>query len=136
MSFWNYMEYGAWGLSAVFGLYIVIDWLKTDATPAYSEEVLTSSREGELEAMVENIMAEFDITAKGGADGMGPHGTQVEHLLRVLGPAHVWALGVSIVLVGEYMGWNFSVGKGGAYAALIACWLAGIALLLRRHDRL
>lgn len=47
-------------------------------------------------------------------------------LLRVLGPAHVWALGVGIVLVGEYMGWNFSVGKGGAYAALIACWFAGL----------
>ena len=39
-------------------------------------------------------------------------------LLRVLGPAHIWALGVGIVLVGEYMGWNFAVGKGGAYAAL------------------
>lgn len=47
-------------------------------------------------------------------------------LLRVLGPAHVWALGVGIVLVGEYMGWNFAVGKGGAYAALIACWFAGV----------
>lgn len=47
-------------------------------------------------------------------------------LMRVLGPAHVWALGVGIVLVGEYMGWNFAVGKGGAYAALIACWFAGL----------
>ena len=47
-------------------------------------------------------------------------------LLRVLGPAHIWALGVGIVLVGEYMGWNFAVGKGGAYAALIACWFSGI----------
>lgn len=47
-------------------------------------------------------------------------------LARVLGPAHVWGLGVGIVLVGEYMGWNFAVGKGGAYAALIACWFAGI----------
>ena len=30
------------------------------------------------------------------------------------------------MLVGEYMGWNFAVGKGGAYAALLACWFAGI----------
>ena len=52
--------------------------------------------------------------------------TEKVGLLRVLGPAHVWALGVGIVLVGEYMGWNFGVGKGGAYAALIACWFAGI----------
>ncbi len=69
-------------------------------------------------------MADIDITSKT-MDGMGPHGTKVG-LLRVLGPAHVWALGVGIVLVGEYMGWNFAVGKGGAYAALIACWFAGI----------
>lgn len=47
-------------------------------------------------------------------------------LKRVLGPAHVWGLGVGIVLVGEFMGWNFAVGKGGALAALTACWLAGI----------
>ena len=47
-------------------------------------------------------------------------------LLRVLGPGHVWALGVGIVLVGEFMGWNFAVGKGGPVAALTACWLAGI----------
>ena len=44
----------------------------------------------------------------------------------MLGPGHVWALGVGIVLVGEYMGWNFAVGKGGALAALIACWTAGL----------
>ncbi|MGB8813792.1 MAG: amino acid permease [Paracoccaceae bacterium] len=54
------------------------------------------------------------------------HATEKVGLLRVLGPAHIWALGVGIVLVGEYMGWNFAVGKGGAYAALIACWFAGI----------
>jgi hypothetical protein len=51
MDLWNYLEDAAWVLSALFGLYIVIDWLKTDST--YSEEVLTSSREGELEAMTE-----------------------------------------------------------------------------------
>lgn len=69
-------------------------------------------------------MTQVDIASQT-MDGMGPHGTKVG-LLRVLGPAHVWALGVGIVLVGEYMGWNFAVGKGGAYAALIACWFAGI----------
>ena len=51
MQLWNILEYGAWGLSALLGLYMVIDWLKVDST--YSEEVLTSSREGELEAMTE-----------------------------------------------------------------------------------
>jgi len=51
MDMWNYMEYGAWGLSALLGLWIVVDWLKTDST--YSEDVLTSSREGEVEAVTE-----------------------------------------------------------------------------------
>lgn len=51
METWTLIEYGAWVLSAGFGLYIVIDWIKTDST--YSEELLTSSREGELEAMTE-----------------------------------------------------------------------------------
>ena len=53
------------------------------------------------------------------------HGEKVS-LLRVLGPGHVWGLGVGIVLVGEFMGWNFAVGKGGDLAALIACWFAGL----------
>lgn len=69
-------------------------------------------------------MSDTDITSTE-MDGMGPGGTKVG-LARVLGPAHIWGLGVGIVLVGEYMGWNFAVGKGGAYAALLACWFAGI----------
>ena len=51
MDTWTYIEYGAWGLSALFGLLIVIDWIRIDTT--YSEEILTSSREGELEALTE-----------------------------------------------------------------------------------
>ncbi len=47
-------------------------------------------------------------------------------LLRVLGPAHVWALGVGIVLVGEFTGWNFAADKGGTLAALIICWVIGL----------
>ncbi|MCA0271841.1 MAG: hypothetical protein LCH69_07215 [Proteobacteria bacterium] len=51
MNLWNFMEYAAWGVSALLGLHMLVDWLKTDST--YSEEVLTSSREGELEALAE-----------------------------------------------------------------------------------
>lgn len=51
MDIWNYAEYGAWAASALLGLWIVIDWLRTDST--YSEDVLTSSREGEVEAVAE-----------------------------------------------------------------------------------
>ena len=48
------------------------------------------------------------------------------NLLKVLGPVHVWALGVGIVLVGEFMGWNYAVGKGGAIGCLIAMWIIGL----------
>jgi hypothetical protein len=51
MDIWNFLEYAAWGLSGIFGLIIVTDWIKTDST--YSDDVLLSSREGELEAMTE-----------------------------------------------------------------------------------
>jgi hypothetical protein len=52
MATWNLIEYGAWALSALFGILMIADWIKTDST--YSEDVLTSSREGELEAMSED----------------------------------------------------------------------------------
>ena len=56
MTIWVIAEYAAWGLSALFGLIIVTDWLRTDSS--YSEEVLLSSQEGELEAMTEENMLE------------------------------------------------------------------------------
>lgn len=40
-----------WALSAALVLWMVYDWFKTDTT--YSEGVLTSSREGEIEAASE-----------------------------------------------------------------------------------
>ena len=40
-------------------------------------------------------------------------------LSKVLGPMHIWALGVGIVLVGEFMGWNFTVAKGGSIGSVI-----------------
>lgn len=51
MELWNWIEYGAWGLSALLGLHMVLDWLTTDSR--YSEDILTSSREGEIEALAE-----------------------------------------------------------------------------------
>ncbi|MGX8009341.1 APC family permease [Mesorhizobium sp. ORM8.1] len=65
------------------------------------------------------------MTAAVESVGTAVNGDRVS-LLRVLGPAHVWALGVGIVLVGEFTGWNFSADKGGALAALIVCWIVGL----------
>ena len=59
----------------------------------------------------------------GGNNGAG---TEALTLNKVLGPIHIWGLGVGIVLVGEFMGWNFTVEKGGLYGSLIACWFVGL----------
>jgi ethanolamine permease len=45
---------------------------------------------------------------------------------RILGPMHVWALGVGIVLVGEFMGWNFTIARGGSIGSIIAVWTIAI----------
>lgn len=52
-------------------------------------------------------------------------GQESPALVKTLRPYHVWALGVGIVLVGEYMGWNFTVAKGGILGSLLALIVAG-----------
>lgn len=54
------------------------------------------------------------------------HAKSNSHLSKVLGPMHIWALGVGIVLVGQFMGWNFTIAKGGSLGSIIACWVIGI----------
>jgi hypothetical protein len=48
---WITISYISWALSAVLAAWMLWDWFKTDSE--YSEEVLTSSREGEIEAVSE-----------------------------------------------------------------------------------
>lgn len=50
-------------------------------------------------------------------------------LSKVLSPKHIWALVVGIVLVGDFMGWNFGIAKGGTLGVIIACWVMGIMYL-------
>ena len=40
-----------WALSTLLALWMLYDWFRTDTS--YSEETLTSSREGEIEAVSE-----------------------------------------------------------------------------------
>ncbi len=47
MDLWNILEYLAWALSAGFALLMLVDLARIDST--YSNDVLTSSREGEIE---------------------------------------------------------------------------------------
>lgn len=48
---WIAISYICWAVSALLVLWMLWDWYKTDTE--FSEEVLTSSREGEIEAVAE-----------------------------------------------------------------------------------
>ena len=51
MDLWNILEYVAWALSIVFAALMLIDLARVDST--YDNDLLTSSREGEIEATQE-----------------------------------------------------------------------------------
>ena len=46
--------------------------------------------------------------------------TKSEQLKRVLKPIHLWAIAVSLVISGEYFGWNFGWKSAGTIGFLIA----------------
>jgi hypothetical protein len=48
---WMTLANIGWAVSAAFALWMLYNWYKTDTS--YSEETLTSSREGEIEAVQE-----------------------------------------------------------------------------------
>ena len=48
---WQIISLGSWVISAVLVIWMVYDWIKTDRT--HTEAELTSSREGEIEAIAE-----------------------------------------------------------------------------------
>lgn len=47
MTIFEFFEYAAWVLSALLGLWMLIDMIRTDRS--YTEELLISSKEGEIE---------------------------------------------------------------------------------------
>lgn len=51
MDIWNILEYAAWALSAMFGVLMLINLIRIDTT--YDNDLLTSSREGEIEVSAE-----------------------------------------------------------------------------------
>ena len=48
---WNLINYGSWIVSALLIAWMLWDWFKIDTS--HSEAQLTSSREGEIEAVSE-----------------------------------------------------------------------------------
>jgi hypothetical protein len=51
MDIWTILEYAAWVLSAIFAALMLYDVVRVDTT--YDNDLLTSSREGEIEAAAE-----------------------------------------------------------------------------------
>ena len=51
MAIWIVLEYAAWALSAMFAGLMLYDMVRIDST--YDNDLLTSSREGEIEAAAE-----------------------------------------------------------------------------------
>jgi hypothetical protein len=47
MDLWTVLEYAAWALSALFAVLMLIDLFRVDTS--YDNDLLTSSREGEIE---------------------------------------------------------------------------------------
>lgn len=47
MNSFQLLEYVAWALSAILGLWMLFDMIKTNRS--YNEDLLTSSREGEID---------------------------------------------------------------------------------------
>lgn len=47
MDLWTILEYLAWALSAIFAVLMLVDLFRIDTT--YENDLLTSSREGEIE---------------------------------------------------------------------------------------
>jgi hypothetical protein len=48
---WTIIANFGWAAAAILVLWMIFDWIKTDRS--YSEATLTSSREGEIEAVSE-----------------------------------------------------------------------------------
>ena len=51
MDFWTLLEYAAWAVSFVLFAWMLMDFTRVNRD--YSEDILTSSREGEIEAISE-----------------------------------------------------------------------------------
>jgi ethanolamine permease len=74
---------------------------------------------GDLDAIVNEVVAEAHLNR----DLILPEEISYirEHVLKKpLGVIHIWALGVGVVITGEYFGWNFGLPVGGPVGVLIA----------------
>ena len=74
---------------------------------------------GELDQNVTEVVSEAHMSAS--ALSAGEREYLKEHALkRPMGVLHIWALGVGVVITGEYFGWNQGLKEGGPVGMLLA----------------
>src|SRR5438128_10647725 len=86
-----------------------------------SEEHRPSESEpaGDIDRVVAEVVAEAHVDAK----ALRPEEREYlkEHALKKpMGVLHIWALGVGVVITGEYFGWNPGLKEGGPIGMLLA----------------
>jgi ethanolamine permease len=75
--------------------------------------------QSDLDRVVEEVVAEAHVQA--GALRPEDRAYLKEHALKKpMGILHVWALGVGVVITGEYFGWNQGLKEGGPVGMLLA----------------
>src|SRR5436309_64957 len=73
----------------------------------------------ELDEVVAEVMNEAHVRAD--ALGADERAYIKEHALKKpMGVLHIWALGVGVVITGEYFGWNQGLNEGGPLGMLLA----------------
>src|SRR5436305_2594854 len=78
-----------------------------------------SDRPSELDLIVEEVVSEAHLQTS----ALRPEEREYlkEHALKKpMGVLHIWALGVGVVITGEYFGWNGGLGVAGPIGMLLA----------------
>jgi len=87
-----------------------------------------NNRDNRLDTIVNEVVAEAHLSR----GLLLPEEIQYirEHALnRPMGVIHVWALGVGVVITGEYFGWNFGLPVGGPVGVLVASLIVCVLYL-------
>src|SRR6266850_5346264 len=87
-----------------------------------------TGRDSQLDAIVNEVVSEAHLNRS----LLLPEEIQYirEHSLnRPLGVIHIWALGVGVVITGEYFGWNFGLPVGGPMGVLVASLIVCVLYL-------
>jgi ethanolamine permease len=88
-----------------------------------------SPNRSEMEKVVEELVSETHVRA----ESLRPEERKylADHALKKpMGVLHIWALGVGVVITGEYFGWNPGLKEGGPIGMLIATLFVCVLYML------